>query len=133
MKLKLTRIAEFISAQGEFAPEEAAQAYSIDSRTIGPGRLFFAVKGERLDGHDFVGQALEKGAVAAVVSKALKGENLLIVDDTMVALENLGKFARKRTSAKIVGVTGSVGTTGVSWLTTSPRGAGSTPSAVTSA
>ena len=46
-----------------------AQGYSIDSRTVGPGQLFFAVKGERLDGHDFVELALEKGAVAAVVRK----------------------------------------------------------------
>jgi UDP-N-acetylmuramoyl-tripeptide--D-alanyl-D-alanine ligase len=69
MKLTLARIAEFVSATGEFAPEDVAQAYSIDSRKVGPGELFFAVKGERLDGHDFVAQALEKGAVAAVVRK----------------------------------------------------------------
>ena len=62
MKLTLARIAEFVSAMGEFAPEEIVQGYSIDSRTVGPGQLFFAVKGERLDGHDFVEQALEKGA-----------------------------------------------------------------------
>ncbi len=67
MKLPIARIAEFISATGEFLPEEMAQAYSIDSRTVAAGQLFFAVKGERLDGHDFVEQALNKGAVAAVV------------------------------------------------------------------
>jgi len=67
MKLTLSRIAEFVSAAGECVPEEVAQGYSIDSRTVGPGQLFFAVKGERLDGHDFVEQALEKGAAAAVV------------------------------------------------------------------
>ena len=69
MKLTLARIAEFISARGEFAAEEVALGYSIDSRTVGPGQLFFAVKGERLDGHDFVEQALENGAVAAVVRR----------------------------------------------------------------
>ena len=69
MKLPLSRIAEFISASGEFDHKAIAQAYSIDSRTIQPGELFFAVKGERMDGHDFVQQALEKGAVAAVVRK----------------------------------------------------------------
>ncbi len=47
--------------------------YSIDSRTIRPGELFFAVKGEKMDGHDFVGQALEKGAVAAVVASEKLG------------------------------------------------------------
>ncbi len=62
MRLQLSKVAEFISAGGQFVPEEEAQAYSIDSRTVGPGQLFFAVKGERLDGHDFVEQALEKKA-----------------------------------------------------------------------
>lgn len=52
MKLTLSRIAEFVSAAGQFAPEDVAQGYSIDSRTVGPGQLFFAVKGERLDGHE---------------------------------------------------------------------------------
>ena len=51
-----------------------APGYSIDSRTIRPGELFFAVKGERMDGHDFVAQALEKGAVAAVVCKGEAGD-----------------------------------------------------------
>ena len=58
------------------APESIAQAgtrvvggYSIDSRTVAPGELFFAVRGERLDGHDFVAAALARGAVAAVVSR----------------------------------------------------------------
>ena len=46
-----------------------AQGYSIDSRTVEPGELFFAVKGERLDGHDFVEQALSRGAIGAVVEK----------------------------------------------------------------
>ena len=67
MKLPLSRVAEFLSATGEFDLKAIAQAYSIDSRTIQTGELFFAVKGERMDGHDFVQQALEKGAVAAVV------------------------------------------------------------------
>ena len=69
MKLPLSRVAEFLSAAGEFDHKAVAQGYSIDSRTIQPGELFFAVKGERMDGHDFVKQALEKGAVAAVMRK----------------------------------------------------------------
>ena len=66
MKLPLSRVAEFIAAHGEFDRSSVAQGYSIDSRTLLPGELFFAVLGERLDGHDYVQQALEKGAVAAV-------------------------------------------------------------------
>ncbi|MFZ0286459.1 MAG: Mur ligase domain-containing protein, partial [Terriglobales bacterium] len=69
MKLTLSRIAEFLGASGEFDHKALALGYSIDSRTLRPGDLFFAVKGERTDGHDFVAQALEKGAVAAVVRR----------------------------------------------------------------
>ena len=52
MKLKLHRVAEFIGAIGNFELDATAEGYSIDSRCIKPGELFFAVKGERLDGHD---------------------------------------------------------------------------------
>lgn len=69
MKLPLARVAEFISASGDFDRQDVAHAYSIDSRTIQPGELFFAVKGERLEGHDYVDKALENGAVAAVIRR----------------------------------------------------------------
>ena len=93
-----------------------AQSYSIDSRTIGPGQLFFAVKGERLDGHDFVEQALEKGAVAAVVRKDQLGRypqknRLLAVDDTLVALQALAMAVRKIWGKPLIAVTGSAGKT----------------------
>ena len=95
MKLPLSRVAEFLSATGEFDHKQIAQAYSIDSRTIEPGELFFAVKGDRMDGHDFVQQALEKGAVAAVVRNDQLARypvkaGLLGVSDTLVALQTLG-------------------------------------------
>ena len=70
MKLAVAKIAESISAKAESRRDEVAQGYSIDSRTIGASDLFFAVKGERLDGHDFVSEALDKGAAAAVVRGA---------------------------------------------------------------
>jgi len=74
--------------------DENVIGYSIDSRTVGPEQLFFAVKGERLDGHDFVEQALEKGATSAVVRKDQLGRysgktKLLAVEDTLVALQIL--------------------------------------------
>ena len=68
MKLPLSRIEEFLGATGECELKEVAQGYSIDSRTLRPGELFFAVQGERLDGHDFVQQALERGAVSAKIN-----------------------------------------------------------------
>jgi UDP-N-acetylmuramoyl-tripeptide--D-alanyl-D-alanine ligase len=116
MKLPLSRAAEFLSATGEFDHKAVAQAYSIDSRTIQPGELFFAVKGERMDGHDFVEQALEKGAVAAVVRKdqlaryAVK-TRLLAVNDTLVALQTLATAVRRLWAKPLVGVTGSAGKT----------------------
>jgi UDP-N-acetylmuramoyl-tripeptide--D-alanyl-D-alanine ligase len=116
MKLMLSRIAEFVSAAGSFAPEEVAQGYSIDSRTVGAGQLFFAVKGERLDGHDFVEQALERGAVAAVVRRDQLGRyseqtRLLAVEDTLVALQTLAMAVRKLWGRTLIGVTGSMGKT----------------------
>ncbi len=69
MKLSLSRAAEFMQATGEFVPAAVASGYSIDSRTLLPGDLFFAVRGERLDGHDFVEAALAKGAVGAVIGQ----------------------------------------------------------------
>ena len=63
MKVSLSRIAEFTAARGEYDSSALAQGYSIDSRSVQPGDLFFAVKGERLDGHDFVDQALASQGV----------------------------------------------------------------------
>ncbi len=68
MKLTLGQIADWIHAEGDFTTNSEAVGYSIDSRTIGAGELFFAVTGERMDGHDYVAAALANGAVAAVVS-----------------------------------------------------------------
>ena len=116
MKLTLAKIAEFISAEGDFSREEVAQAYSIDSRTVGKGELFFAVRGERLDGHDFVDAALERGALVAVVRKDQWHryswtDRVLVVDDTLVALQTLATAVRKVWGKPLVGVTGSAGKT----------------------
>jgi UDP-N-acetylmuramoyl-tripeptide--D-alanyl-D-alanine ligase len=116
MKLPLARVAEFLSSTGEFDPRAVAQGYSIDSRTIRSGELFFAVKGERMDGHDFVEQALQKGAVAAVVRKDQltrypKKARLLPVTDTLVSLQTLATAVRRLWGKPLVGVTGSVGKT----------------------
>jgi UDP-N-acetylmuramoyl-tripeptide--D-alanyl-D-alanine ligase len=116
MKLPLGRIAEFLSAMGEFDQQALASGYSIDSRTVRPGELFFAVKGERMDGHDFVAQALERGAVAAVVHKDIPSslaarERLLAVDDTLSALQTLGAAVRCLWGKTVVGITGSTGKT----------------------
>ena len=116
MKLPLSRVAEFISAHGEFDRSSVAQGYSIDSRTLLPGELFFAVLGERLNGHDYVKQALEKGAVAAVIQNNYLGRypsktGLVVVEDTLVALQNLAACVRRFWGKTVIGVTGSAGKT----------------------
>jgi UDP-N-acetylmuramoyl-tripeptide--D-alanyl-D-alanine ligase len=116
MKLPLSKVADFVSTPGDFHREELALGYSIDSRTISPGELFFAVKGERLDGHDFVDAALERGAVAAVVGKDQlhrfsSSIKLLPVDDTLIALQTLATAVRKLWGKPLIGVTGSAGKT----------------------
>ena len=116
MKLPLARISEFVGASGEFDRLAVAQAYSIDSRNIHPGDLFFAIQGERLDGHDFVAEALEKGAVAAVVrqdrlSRYGSTAGLLAVDDTLSALQTLATAVRRLWGKPVVGITGSAGKT----------------------
>ena len=116
MKLSLSRIAEFVAATGDYDRRAVALGYSIDSRTVQPDELFFAVKGERFDGHDFVEQALSAGAAGAVVRKdqwprysSRKG--LLAVDDTLVALQTLATAVRKLWGKTAIGITGSMGKT----------------------
>ncbi len=116
MKLTLAKIAEFVGAAGKFSPGEVAIGYSIDSRTVKPGELFFAVKGERLDGHDFVEQAVEKGVSAAVVRKDQVERypakaRLLAVEDTLIALQTLATAVRKLWGRPLIAVTGSAGKT----------------------
>jgi len=88
-----------------------ATGVTFDSREITPGDLFIALKGEASDGHLYLDQAGERGAAGAIVSAAADLPNVL-VSDTFAALEDLGRAARARASATIIGVTGSVGKTG---------------------
>jgi UDP-N-acetylmuramoyl-tripeptide--D-alanyl-D-alanine ligase len=116
VKLPLGRAAALMNASGDFDGELMVLGYSIDSRTLSPGELFFAVRGERLDGHDFVPQALEKGAVAVVVSaeqlhRFADRSQLLVVDDPLTALQRLGSGIRKLWGKPVAAVTGSAGKT----------------------
>lgn len=92
----------------------AVTGLSIDTRTIRPGELFVALKDVR-DGHDFVRDALARGAAAALVSRIPDGcsdsDPLLLVEDVLTALEALGRAGRARTRARVIAVTGSVGKT----------------------
>jgi UDP-N-acetylmuramoyl-tripeptide--D-alanyl-D-alanine ligase len=122
MKLTLGQIADWIHAEGDFAGDAVALGYSIDSRTIGAGELFFAVKGERLDGHDYVEAALANGAIAAVVSQrwlapaTVDASRLLRVPDhdgcgVLDSLQQLARAVRRHWGRRVIGVTGSAGKT----------------------
>lgn len=97
---------------GNAVPPLRASGWSIDSRTVNPGDVFFAIKGEKHDGHDFVAQAFERGAIAAIASDSVETKYPVFqVPDTLVALQQLGVWARRRWAKPIVAVTGSAGKT----------------------
>jgi UDP-N-acetylmuramoyl-tripeptide--D-alanyl-D-alanine ligase len=112
----ISDMAAAMRADTSGALPESSNGISIDSRSIGRGDAFFALTDAR-DGHDFVDAALKAGAGVAVVSRAKRDRfsadaPLLLVDDVLEALRDLARAARKRTQAKIIAVTGSVGKTG---------------------
>lgn len=102
-----------------------ATGISIDTRTLQPGDLFIAIKGDTMDGHQFVAEAFKQGAAAAVVSHAPQDITgpLLVVGDTLKAMQDLGHAARFRAHAKVIGITGSVGKTGTKELLAAAFGA----------
>ncbi len=90
---------------------------SIDSRSIGPGEAFFAIKGDRVDGHDFASMAMANGASLLVVSESRLPAMgrvtvpMIVVEDVLAALGRLALASRARSRAQIIAVTGSVGKT----------------------
>ena len=122
MKLTLGQVADWIHAEGEFDLAQEVVGYSIDSRTVGARELFFAVRGERLDGHDYVEAALKNDAAAAVVSmrwlrpETVDEARLLRVPDVhcdcvLLSMQKLSHEVRRAWGKRVVGVTGSAGKT----------------------
>src|SRR5208283_608170 len=122
VKLTLAQVADWIHAKGDFAANAVALGYSIDSRTVAAGELFFAVRGERLDVHNIVAAALAKGAVAAVVSQgwvapeSVDRSRLLRVPDAqadcvLASLQQLARMVRRGWGGRVVAITGSAGKT----------------------
>lgn len=96
---------------GRLSAPFAVDGVCFDSREVIGGELFVAMRGAAADGHDYVASALTRGAAGFLVEQPVEAPHVL-VPDSFVALEQLGHAARQRTSARIVGVTGSVGKTG---------------------
>lgn len=120
MKLTLEQVARWSAADGVRGGDAVtATGYSIDSRTLRPGDLFFAIRGERFDGHDFVAAALERGACAAVIDRDRAGKlpegvtkhPLLTTDDPLAALQRLASAVRRHWGKRVIAITGSAGKT----------------------
>ncbi len=111
MRLDLAELALVIGAEGP-APRHPVAGWSVDSRTIQPGDLFFALRGPNHDGHDFVSEVFAKGAAAAVVERPVNAAGpVLKVADSLRALEAAASLARSRWSGEVIAVTGSAGKT----------------------
>jgi UDP-N-acetylmuramoyl-tripeptide--D-alanyl-D-alanine ligase len=111
--LSVAEIAEIVDGRIDGADPAAivTGAVEFDSRAVGPGGLFLALPGEHVDGHDYVRAAVERGAVAALVTRPVAGP-CIVVDDGLTALARLaGAVARQLSGTTIVSVTGSSGKT----------------------
>lgn len=112
--LSWAEIMEALGAVPLGTPGRAPLGASIDTRTLEPGDIFFALKGERIDGHEHVAAAFAKGAACAVVrnaERAAAGSFSLVVEDPETALFELGRLVRSRASSVFVAITGSAGKT----------------------
>ncbi|HEX5000190.1 MAG TPA: UDP-N-acetylmuramoyl-tripeptide--D-alanyl-D-alanine ligase [Terriglobia bacterium] len=116
MNLLLNEIAKAVGGELQGAGGAMARGYSIDSRTLGPGDLFFAIRGPHFDGHDFASQALEKQAAGVVVESGWTGTAppeaaVIRVRSTVESLQTLARHVRQQWGKPIVGITGSAGKT----------------------
>jgi UDP-N-acetylmuramoyl-tripeptide--D-alanyl-D-alanine ligase len=114
MILPLAAIASVLGAPaaGAISANATVTGWSVDTRTLQPGDLFFALSGPHRDGHDYVPIAIEKGAAGAVVERPIPNlPEALVVPDSLAALQNLAAWARRQWGGRIVGVTGSAGKT----------------------
>ncbi|HEV1285555.1 MAG TPA: UDP-N-acetylmuramoyl-tripeptide--D-alanyl-D-alanine ligase, partial [Bryobacteraceae bacterium] len=110
MEIELREVARMLGLS--IGTEKIVTGWSIDSRTIEPGDLFFALRGPNHDGHEHVNAALEKGAVAVVVDRDVEARGpVLRVEDSLDALQQVAKAARRTWAGSVVGVTGSAGKT----------------------
>lgn len=120
MTFNLQQVARVAGAAGNFLPVPVT-GWSVDTRTLDPGDLYFALRGPNHDGHDYVRQAMEKGAAGVVVerlpSRALpsrerkRAVSEILVPDSLLALQRLGAWARNQWGGTVVAVTGSAGKT----------------------
>lgn len=111
----LDQIIAVLAATPQHLADRAVIATGIttDSRSVKPGQVFLALRGEKFDGHDFVAQAIEQGAIAAIVDEQFQAAELplLIVSDTLQAYQAIGHWWRQQFKIPVIAITGSVGKT----------------------
>jgi UDP-N-acetylmuramoyl-tripeptide--D-alanyl-D-alanine ligase len=110
MTLDLQQVARAMRAVGE-VPAAHVSGWSVDTRTLQAGDVYFALRGPNHDGHGYIAAAWQKGAAAVVVEKSAGGRGELVVGDTLRGLQELSAWARQRWGGAVVGVTGSAGKT----------------------
>ncbi len=108
MEFEVTAVAQALGLKSD--NKARITGWSVDSRSIAPGELFFALRGPNHDGNAYVEEVLRKGAVAAVANEVKPGP-VLVVPDTLKALQNTAAWARKQWGGEVIGVTGSAGKT----------------------
>src|SRR5438445_8410318 len=110
MQFALKEVAGWLGVS--LATQVVVGGWSVDTRTLAPGDLFFALRGPVHDGHEHVAEAFERGAVAAVVDRDVDTPGLVLkVQDSLAALQTVAREARHEFQGEIVGVTGSAGKT----------------------
>ena len=108
MEFSLKEIAQVLGTAA--ADDALVTGWSTDTRTVAPGDLYFALRGPNFDGNAFIDEALSKGAVGAVANVP-KDPRVLMIPDTLAALQQIAAWARKQWGRPVIGVTGSAGKT----------------------
>lgn len=114
---------------GNYPPDLPLSGITTDSRVVGPGQVFLALRGEFFDGHDFVNSAIDRGAGAVIVDRPLSGEfpgevPRFVVEDTLASYQKIARWWRERFSIPVIAVTGSVGKTTTKELISAALGTG---------
>jgi UDP-N-acetylmuramoyl-tripeptide--D-alanyl-D-alanine ligase len=113
VQLTLQAVAKYLGCKGDYPG--TVQGYAQDSRLVKPGDLFFAISGQRVDGHAYLRQVADQGAIGAVVSSSYEGPSfglvLLHVDDVRQGLQQVARQVQAERSCLVIAITGSVGKT----------------------
>lgn len=112
-EMMLNKAVKIMRGRSTVASNELVRGVSIDTRTLVPGQLFFALKGEHTDGHKYVTEASKKGAIGVVVQNKVDVANEILVNDTLFALGELARNYRNKFNSRIIAITGTNGKTTV--------------------